>query len=230
MKKKLTLVLLLLSVYGISFSQEIEGSIPTSSHSLKNGWGIGLKAGTFGYGAELIKSLNTNFNIRGGYTGFGLTREMNLNDGTDINIDAAIGGLSLLTDWYPIKWMHITGGIIYNRTNISGTMTPLKSMNVGIIDIAQEDMGNANLQVLPGSKVSPYLALGFGRSLDLNKRLSFNAEFGTFYQGSPTAELTANGILSPTGSEEQNLQLNNNLANYYLYPIISFQLSFLILK
>lgn len=228
--KKISLVIVLL--FGLcvwhSSAQTSENPPPqTDSH----GWGIGIKGSTLGYGFEINHALSSKFVLRASWNNLTFKNSYSIDDiSADIDVDLKVGGPSLVADYYFLKKIHLSAGVLYNLLDAKGTIYPKEEYTFGEILLSPEKIGNATLVVEPGSKFSPYLGIGFGRSIALKHRLAYHAEFGSFYQGKPHVKLTATGMLTPTGSDEQNEQLNENLSSYKFYPYLSLMLSFKLIK
>ncbi|MCL3780712.1 hypothetical protein EMN47_09980 [Prolixibacteraceae bacterium JC049] len=209
-------------------AQEVE---KTSQSDYSKGWAIGLRGSTIGPGVEIIKAFSPRFAVRAGWNALTYSDKLDIDDITaTLDFDLEVGGPSLMVDFYPVKWMHLTTGVLFNNFSASGILTPEKTYKFGQITISPEKVGTVALDVEPGTNVSPYIGLGFGRSISLKRRLAFNLELGAFYHGNPKASLEATGMLAPSASEAQVNQLNENLKDYAFYPFVSFQLSYTFLK
>jgi hypothetical protein len=227
--KKLYLFLYAFFFFTFIVNAQTDEKLPDRKGS--SGWGIAAKGSTLGYGFELSHALSSKFIIRASWNELTFKDTYTVDDpDVDVDVDMKIGGPSLMLDYYITRKIHLSGGVLYNQLDGNATAYPLEEYTFGEIILSPEKVGNATLTVEPGTKLSPYLGIGFGRSLALNHRLAFSFELGAFYQGKPKATITANGMLEPSGSEEQNDQLNDNLSSYQLYPFLSFMLSYKFLK
>ena len=108
------------------------------------------------------------------------------------------GDLSFLLDFFPGQGnFHLTGGLVMDLSgnlvtatgvpaNKSGqpTMQPSDRGKKAIAGITTDLDGNINLQAAYGlSTVRPYLGIGFGRAVDVKKRVSVNFDLGVAYIG-----------------------------------------------
>jgi len=196
-------------------------------------WGVGIKATTDGIGFEAVKGFGNRLNIRVGYSGltipYSTVVEM---EGFSAQVDASLNfsGTNLFIDFYPVKnIIHLTGGLVYNNMRHSVALTPVSSYPFGDIQVPPEDLGKVEGELLPGTKFSPYAALGFGNTLSRKHRVSFNFEMGAMYHGSPQVILTGSKMLSPLASENNMTVLMDAIAQYKWYPMLSMQLTFRIL-
>lgn len=193
-------------------------------------WGIGAKAGLNGVGLELVKTSGNRLNIRLGYSAltFPFSTIQNL-DGYNLQADVKVSlrSANFLVDYYPVRnIIHLTGGIIINKTRVGVIVKSLSNLPYGDIIIPAEDMGTISGQISPGNALSPYLAIGVGNILSRKHRLSFNFELGTFYQGSPSIELSGKGVIGPIASEDNEIVINNAIAQYSWFPMLNFQLNY----
>ena len=226
-------VLLLLMTPGIVFSQdsEVEQLEENSAGwSLKSQWGLGVKAGLSGVGFELIKGLGDRLNLRIGYSALDIPYTLNQSfEGYDLEADikASLGGVSGLIDFYLVKnAIHLTAGVVQNKTNIGVDIRSLSSFPYGDIEIPAEDVGVISAELGPGMSISPYIGLGFGNTLSRKRVVSFNFELGAIYQGSPLLLLNGDGIIGPMASEANQDVVNAAIAQYTWFPIGKFPIKF----
>ena len=235
MKNKKTIKIILLSLF-ISlislpyslYSQEGEAEV-TNVSEFSPGWAIGIKLGSFGPGIELVKSFSRSFCIRAGgnYVGFKYKdtyKDLEVEGETKFNI----GAITLLGDWYFAGNIHLTAGVFYNFSEEIIKGTPAKSYNVGKVEITPDEIGELEIVITP-NKICPYLGIGFGKAISDSKVVSFNFEIGAIYHGLPSTDMTATGMITPTASKEQEKIIDDNMSDFSIYPIITFQLSFKIL-
>jgi len=226
--------LLLLSV--CSFAQEGDSEPAKdykSDYSLSTQWGVGIKAGLGGVGIEAIKGLGDRLNVRLAYSTLTIPYSIEQTyEDIDLLAEAEVklGGVSLMVDYYPIKnYLHLTAGVMQNKTAIGVSVTPLSGMPYGDLTIPPEDIGMISAQVSSGNTVSPYFALGFGNTLSRKHMVSFNFELGTLYHGNPNLELNGEGIIGPLASDENQTVIMEAIAQYKWMPMLTLQLSFKIL-
>ncbi|MCK5821359.1 MAG: hypothetical protein KAH17_05720 [Bacteroidales bacterium] len=238
MKRILSAILLLglMLLPVCSFAQEGDSEPPNdykSDYSMTTQWGVGIKAGIGGIGIEAIKGLGDRLNVRLGYSTLSIPYSIEQTfEGFDLLAEAEVklGGASLLVDYYLVKnFVHLTAGIMQNRTAFGVTVTPLSGMPYGDLTIPPEDIGMISGQLSSGNLISPYLALGFGNTLSRKHMVSFNFEIGTLYHGNPSLDLNGEGIIGPLASEENETVIMEAIAQYKWMPMLTLQLSFKIL-
>lgn len=222
------IILVLLSAISFSASIAVAQEKKANGLSMKTGWALGLKAGTTGYGFELQKKLNDIFHMRLGGNYFGYQISQSLADAkAHVDVDLLLNSYSLLMDWYSKEVannVRLTAGIFYNRSILKIHGVPTTVPKIGEIALTAEQIGDINLTFI-GNMLQPYLGVGYGKAVP-NNHFSFNFDFGFIYQGSPIVDLKATGIIAPTASEEQRAIIADNIADVYLYPVITFQLNY----
>ncbi len=213
-----------------SLCQRLYSDVPDNSERIeffRPGVAISLKLSTLGPGIEIVKTLGRKFSLRAGanyiYYNYNAVYE-------DLNIDASsyleLGAISLLADWYMAKRVHFTGGLMYNLTNESATGKPAYDFSIGNINVTPEKAGSLTIN-LKTNKLCPYIGLGFGRPVAYGYRVvSFNFDIGVLYHGKPKVDLEAEGMISPTANQENEKIIEDNLSDFYLYPVIAMQLAF----
>lgn len=183
--------------------------------------GASLRAGTGGIGVGLGTQITPTLNGRLDVSYFTYSAE-----GTEIRDDVSVdwngeGNLlfiSALADWHPFKnSFRLSGGAMYNGLEGSGSAVPADDMEVGSNTYSPQEVGSLDVDISFGSKIAPYLGLGFGNSV--TRRLGFLFDLGVIYAGSPDVDVRATGMLTPTESEAP--QLEQNLEWVQWYPILS---------
>lgn len=204
------------------FAQEVE-----KKNEFSPGWAVGVKLTTLGPGIEFIKSFNEYISLRLGGSYYKFKYEFSLEDDiSTINKSfTTFGSINLTADVNFLSFMHFTGGFMYNLTSLELEAIPKDEYYIGEIELTEETVGSIYYGVAP-NKICPYAGLGFGRSISRSKVVSFTCDLGVVYHGSPKVNLDANGMVSPTASEEQRQLLEDNIKGYRFYPVLNFQLSF----
>ena len=226
MKKIITLVCTLLLL--VSFLQSsAKGTDKKEQKTFTPGWAIGVKFNTFGPGLEIVKSFNELVNLRVGGTYMTMHYNYTVEDeiSTIKKINITTGSISVLADLNFLSFMHFTGGLLYNINKVEMLATPKEEYYIGEVLITPETIGDITYRLTP-NKLCPYAGLGFGRNISGSGVVSFAFDFGAVYHGTPKVYLDANGMLSPTASQEQQEILEDNVRAYKFYPVLNFQLSF----
>ncbi|HKJ41675.1 MAG TPA: hypothetical protein VKA27_06240 [Sunxiuqinia sp.] len=197
--------------------------------------GLALKGSTMGYGGDAVIQFNKRMTARLGYDNLNLNIPFDFEE-SDIsysaNANVKTGALSALYDYYLARNIFVTTGVALNNFDFNTKGTPDKAMTYGDITIPKEKIGTFEYDVRPSLRVSPYLGVGFGRTISPDKLVAFCVELGAFYQGSPDVSIKTDGLLSPTSNPErgQEALYESQLSQYYLYPYLKFSLSFNLLS
>lgn len=206
------------------------------------GLGVAFKASTLGLGGDAILGINDKMVVRVGMDGLGLKR--NLNDFPDLkeelegsldglsldaDVQVRIGSVSALYDYYLTKNIFVTGGLLIDRFKVSLKGEANKGLPFGDIEIPKEDVGTFDFDITPSWKVSPYLGVGFGRSLGYEKKFGFAFELGALYQGAPNIDIATTGVLEPTSAPDQVETLEGQFSQYTIWPVLKFSVSYRIM-
>lgn len=186
---------------------------------------VALNVSTAGPGLELATPINEHFALRAGFNVLPFSFPYDYNSGDlSLNVKAKVKLLNgnVLADWFPFEKapFHLTAGLFLGNTEINAAGHSTEAFELGGWLIQPDEMGNIDVKI-KGAPVKPYLGLGYGRSIP-NSRFGFKVELGTMYHGSPKVTAGATGMISDTAGEAQKVQ--DNLKDYYLYPVLSFQL------
>ncbi len=226
-----TLVYFLVGTIIFAFSP-LMGSAQTD---FKPGLGIALKASTNGFGGNIIYNFHEKLGLRLGMEMMSYDRDITF-DENDIDyeavVDARVGSITLLCDFNVSSWFFLSGGAGYNLFHGEVTGHAVSSMPFGDIEIPKEKIGTFQFNFDTGWKISPYLGIGFGQTLGVNKRVGFAFEMGSFYQGPPDMSIQSTGLLSPTSNPDQGQErrLERQINQYYLYPVLRLSLSYRIVQ
>lgn len=196
--------------------------------SWKNKHAIALSAGLPGFGLEYAYNINRSFNVRAGFTAFGLSdinTDLEVN-GQNINVNANLNSMAfdLLFEYQPsskVAFKLVAGLGYLNNVGFNSLVLLNDDIGFGDLVIDNEDIGEIDIDIAWGG-VSPYLGFGFGRAIP-KKRVGFGLEFGAYYAGGPEVEIVATDMLENTGSEAE--QLEENLASYAWVPRIMARLA-----
>ena len=191
---------------------------------------LGIKTSTLGLGLEVERSFSDLISGRIGVNYFPYDYS-GTEDDIEYDFDLNLMSLSALLDWHPFKGsFRISAGVIYNGNEIDA-----KAKTSGTYDIGDSTYTGAELGTLTGKidfdDIAPYFGLGWDTSFGKNKAFGFLFELGLIYQGSPKADLSADGPVAsdPTfqnelAKEENNLQ--SDLDAFKVYPVIAIGLSY----
>lgn len=226
MKKNYSAILLIL-ILSLTIPAHLFAQGGYGDEEFTPGWAIGIKLSTFGPGIEIIKSFTPVVNVRLGGAYLKFNTEFSIdNDVSTINKSSTtLGGISLVADINFLSFMHFTGGLMYNISKEEMEAKPNDDYYIGEVELTSETVGSVYYTLTP-NKICPYAGFGFGNSISRSKRVSFAVDLGVVYHGTPKVELDANGMISPTASDEQQQILQDNVSGYRFYPMLNFQLSF----
>lgn len=191
MKRNFTLSLLLLCFTIAAFGQKQE-----ENNKFFTAWGIGINAGTYGYGGSLITRVYPHWVLRGGYDFASYTYKPE-----DMQIDVEYDGdnyqaeinsfklkfpnAKLLLDYYPRKngVFSFTGGAYFGKNTIKMEGHASNRFEFGNIVIAPDrQTGYFDALLTMGGQVKPYFGIGLGRAMP-KRRVGFKFELGAVYQG-----------------------------------------------
>ncbi len=213
-------------------TQARPGNDNSADSLLTSQWGIGLNASTFGFGGEIIKGLGPKFDLRAGYSymHFKIHTELDI-QGTDVGLNSYLtaGGPHLLANYNLKKWFHLTLGAAVNQTSVLLSASASSNVPMEDVEILPGDFGLIELMIKPVIKVAPYAGIGFGRTLNPDKRFSFSVDIGTYFHAAPAAYMLGTGMLSPSASEHNSYVINSLIKPFRWWPALNFQLSYRIL-
>jgi len=195
----------------------------------RTGWAVGIKAGTLGPGIETIKSINPNWNARLGFSflPFAIDRHLTVSNlGLNIESKNHLGGVNVQGDFFFNPWFYFTGGVMIDLVQSKIRINLTDTVHYGDISIDPGSVGYLDATVRPGWKVAPFLGIGLGNPMPVNRRLWFNIELGAIYHGKPRVMLGGQGMIDPSASAENEKTLENTFKGYRFYPLFSLQLNY----
>lgn len=193
--------------------------------------GAALKGSTMGPGADIVVKFHEKMTARVGFDQLNLGPIDVSFEEEGISYDAGVnvktGSITALYDFYLAKSVFVSAGVGINNFNVGVNGEAASGLPWGDITIPADKIGEFNVQINPGMKLSPYLGVGFGRTLS-SKLVAFAFELGSYYMGGPDLTIESSGLLAPTSMEEFGREelLESQLSQYYLYPVLKFSLSF----
>ncbi|MFH1196149.1 MAG: hypothetical protein V1720_10575 [bacterium] len=188
------------------------------------GFAAGIKVSTLGVQVEGIKSFSKSLNGRVGIAFF----SYNLTGGGgdedfEYEGDLKLLSISVLADYFPFQnWFRLTGGALINLNKGELTMTPTQSYTVGGVLYTPAMLGNVTADVKV-NVISPYIGIGIGNPT-VGKGVGFSLDIGGVYQGKPSVEMGATGLLEP--SAEQAPIIEDNLSWFQFYPVVALGITF----
>lgn len=191
-------------------------------------FGIGI--GTLGGKLQLAQSLTKNTTLRIEYNGADYDTDGETSD-VDYDLDLELSSAGLLFDWHLLNnSFRITLGGLYNDNGISAVSSlGNSSFEVGNMNFTAAQVGRLEGDI-EFDTFAPYLRIGWGRAV--HKGYSFSVDIGVVMQGDPDANLSSIGgtlsnnalLLNEIEAEERELQ--DDLDDFDLYPVISLGVSY----
>ena len=213
--KQVLLSTLAISTLIFSMTSKAEGT----------GIGIGLHAGTLGFGIDATYGVTDSINIRGQYNTIGLDED-DTDGGLDYNYDLDWNTYGILVDWHPFSGgFRLSAGYFINNNELRGTAS---GTNV--------EVGNTTYPGTVGLKSAvtfdssaPYFGVGWGNAAEHNSQLSFMFELGALLQGSPKVSLvetSATPTVSQADLDVEAAQLEADISEFDVYPVVTFGIAY----
>lgn len=187
-----------------------------------------LKVSSLGINVEGMRSFGPDLNARLGFAWFNYTHEGGGGDEDyEYTGDLKLFSISMLADYFPFggNTFRLTGGILINLNKVDAVLTPTQTYTVGGDEYTPDKLGNLNAAV-EFNKISPYLGIGIGNPLAGDSGLKFTFDIGTVYQGNPSVDLAASGLLEPSAAPDQEQQIEDNISWFKWYPVIALGLTY----
>lgn len=186
---------------------------------------MGVKAGTTGLGVEAVYGLSDRWNLRGGLNGFSYGTDFE-EEGIDYDADLRLRSAALMADWHVFGGgFRVSAGAFVNGNELSG-------LAEGDLDIG-DDTYTARMKLdIDWRRFAPYVGIGWGNALK-GSRLSFSADLGVMFTGSPTARLDAReltGTIDPDLFEadvrREEANLNDEISDVKYWPVATFGVTY----
>jgi hypothetical protein len=207
----------------------------TSAHA--EGIAGALRIGTLGVGVDVDFKLSEQLNLRVGYAAFNYDYTLN---STDVHYDgtANLRNATALLDWFPgNSGFRVSFGLMATNTHVDATGKPTNgTFEFNDQTFTASQVGSVKGTIEPGNSFGPYVGLGWGNPVGSSGRVTFLADVGLVYLGTPSVNLEATcGPAAPSNSvqcvelqnavaqEERDLQDDANI--YEWYPVASVGLA-----
>lgn len=197
-------------------------------------------AGTLGAGVELTAGISPQINSRFGLHGFSYSERREASD-IEYDGEANLRTVTALLDYHPGgRGFRLTGGLVYNATEIEGESLPPASgvYDIGGVPVPVEILGTLD-GVIEFDPVVPYAGLGWGNAVGPGNRVSFALDLGVMFQGrgevTLTPDIPADSPLNSVPGAREALQIlldreerdiEADIADYDLYPVVSIGISY----
>jgi len=207
--------------------------------------GASAKLSTLGVGLEVDYAFSDQFSIRGQMNSLSIDRDFEEN-GIEYTSELGLSTIGGLLDWRPFSGLfRMTAGGFSNNNKLTGFSKNLGTYEIGdrIYEFGAGNNARVDATIQLGDGFTPYLGFGWGSNAFDTRGLSYSFDIGVLFQGTPTVELNAEGtatdqqtgfvvdlatnpiVQSELKKEEKNLE--SDLNEYDLYPVISFGLGYL---
>lgn len=188
-------------------------------------WAIGLKTGTLGIGGELTTDLLPNVNLRGSVQWLDFDFEAEFDD-IDYDVDVEFLNPLLMIDWYPFSGgFRVSGGILFNGTDISLDATSAASIEIGGTTYYPDEIGTLRGES-DFDDIAPYVGIGFHNPLSRNGHWGFTGDVGVAFIGSPNVNLRVTGPYADDPGLQADLakeeaRIEDDLDGIRFYPVLS---------
>ena len=201
--------------------------VGSRAHAEDNLW-LGARAGTLGLGLEMTWQALPYLDFRAGVNRYDYDdsrSEAGIDYEATLGLDSLYATANLRM---PLSPFRVTGGVFANDNSLA-----LVGRNTGTVDIGGVDYSASEVGTLRGNTWfedrAPYLGLGF--DFRFLKTVALNLDLGVLWQGEPTVELSADGLLAgdPTFQarlESERAQLEESMRDFRAYPVVAVGLSF----
>ncbi len=246
--KKSIIILLAFMFTAVGYSQNINEVsqsgdldsttiLPKKTSGLKRsyfGLALGASASTNGFGGNLTAALNKHFALRLGYEKVDMTFNNAFTfkqDDRSFNVTPTwkSGGLSAIVDWYMFKGLYLSAGVMVSDMNPAAKLMSADPVKIGDIEFAPDEVGEIKIAIKPEQKVAPYTALGFGRNISRDHRLTMNFELGAYFTKAYVVDVNGTKFLEGNNSNESIDNLNRTLKDVSwsgLYPVLKLGVSY----
>ncbi|APZ42016.1 hypothetical protein [Acidihalobacter ferrooxydans] len=195
-------------------------------------YGLGLQAGTLGFGPDLNIGVNKNFGFDLGLNAYNYNKNMTQND-IKYNFNVKLNTVHLLANYYPFGGIfHLTAGVVANGNKFSGDAQPSngsgsnsETYSINGTTYTAQQVGTLHGSIkFPGTAY--YAGIGWGLSYSPQSHWGFNFDLGGLYQGKPTVALSSSGGTesnSPTLQKniaEQQAKTQKDLNNFRWWPVL----------
>lgn len=192
-------------------------------------FGVGVKAGTLGLGAEARWSPLPWLDFRFGANNYDYDES---GSQAGINYDATLA----LDNYYatgnfrfPLSPFRVTAGAYSNGNEFRMVSqdAPDQTFNIGGSTFSANDVGSLHSVTSFGS-TSPYLGIGY--DFELFGKVGLNLDLGVLWQGEPEVTLDATGLASAPAEiqaellpalEAERVELEDELSDFKAWPVIS---------
>ncbi len=212
---------ILLTLISVLLISAIKGQ--ENKYFQKENFGLAVGAtisATGGIGGQVVGSYNNKFALRLGYEGFSYNPDKPYeytfsisNDEAELNIypKVKLGGLSLLFDFYIIKSLYITGGIVRPYFDVNAKVKAGNNITIDQKKYTPEELGELSFGLSNSSNFAPYLGIGWGRNIKSKKGLTFNLEIGASFSNPYQVKVSGTQYFEGNDKNESIDNLNKTI-------------------
>lgn len=173
-------------------------------------FGIGVRAGTTGVGADVAWSVAPTLSARLGYSGLKWGHDVTTSSGVRYDGDLKLSNFNALLDFSPLGPFRLTGGFIFNKNKFEA--------------VGNSGGNRLSSSVEMGKSAAPYLGVGYGNVSGLG--INFYADLGIMFTGSPKASVTATcASLSAAQcsalAASERTRLEDELKDFKYWPVLN---------
>ena len=203
--------------------------------------GLGVIAGTTGFGIEVASPLIKNWNFRLHATGGNIDKVISIihphagSFPVDIQYDAdlELTNIGALVDWYPVgSIFRFTAGNFYTKRKFNVTGLLELTVPIGNNSYTSIEAGSLTGFIETENLLSPYFGIGLGKKADSDDGLDISIDFGMMYTytGSPKVSLTADGLLASDPTFMKDLAEEERIISsskyFKVYPVMSIGITY----
>lgn len=192
-------------------------------------YAVSLKASTIGLHIEAHRSLGNSLNVHLGGSFFSYSYSQAPDPKEDYSLDAKLklNSFTALIDYMPFESssFRLSAGLSINNNQPQVTAIPQITRVIGGDVYNKDNLGNMDVK-LSFNKIAPYLGIGIGNAAGGESHLGLTFDIGAYYQGKPKVDLTAEGLLSPSASPEQEAIVEDNIKWFQFYPVVSLGIAY----
>ena len=177
---------------------------------------VGVGVGTMGLVVEPSVKTSHKTAIRMPI-GFGSANTSQTVDGIDYDVNASVGGVGLMADYYPSAGsLRVSGGLFKSNLNAEGRATG--NLEVGANSYVGVDVTTS---AKPKNALAPTVSIGFDGHVGAGWGIS--TDVGVMYVGGFSATATdATGTVSQADLDAEMTSVNDELGDISVLPFVKF--------